>query len=122
MNKFAILYNKGIWNHAIVGFDDGSYKLVKEFNAKNKKWHEGHINENIKVIRAEKFSGNSSDFAFYDSKEISRAPLPSLHEIKAFRENSTAFDIKFYADYIYEDNIWVVFDDKPDVNLSIHEI
>lgn len=121
MKKFAILYDQGIWNHAIVGFDDGSIKIIKEFNNKTEEWKKQKVDTSIKVFRVEKIEGKDFDIGFYNSKKMSRMPDPDFLEIRAFRENSTSFDIKFLGDYIKKDRTWIIFDEKPDIQLSVFE-
>jgi hypothetical protein len=121
MKKFTILFDKGIWNHAIIGFDDGNWEIMKDFKSKNKEWLSKSIDNTIKVIRAKKVSTNThTDFAFYDNEELSSTPNPKQMLIKGFREGSNTFDIQFYGDYLVDDMTWVVLGTKPEVHLSIH--
>lgn len=121
MKKFRILYDEGIWNHAIIGFDDGNWEIMKDFKSKNKEWLSKNIDNTIKVIRAKKVSTKTDiDFAFYKNEELSSTPNPKQMFIKGFRESSNTFDIQFYGNYLVEDKTWIVLGTKPEVHLSIH--
>lgn len=123
MKKFTILYDNGVWNHAIIGFDDGCWEILKDFKSKSKEWLSKNIDNKIRVIRAKSVSTKTdTDFAFYENEELSTTPYPKLMLKKGFCEGSNTFDIQFYGDFLVDDRAWVILGTKPEVNLSIHSV
>jgi hypothetical protein len=122
MKKFAILYNQGIWNYSIVGYDDGTCAIIHPSKINDSKWLSENLDDSIKVRHAKAKHAIADGIAIYDGTGLSRQPNPTLREFKAFRNGNTSYDIKFFADYFTEDRIWLVIADKPDVFLSIYAL
>ena len=119
MKKFNILYTEGLWGHIIVGFDDGTCKILSTEDMNHSQSLSINLDETIEVRRTNMrppiFGGTS-----YETNGLSRAPKPSAKEFRAFKVDRLTYDIKFLADYIAEDRCWFVVGEKPDTSIS-HE-
>lgn len=121
MKKFTILFDRGLWDHAIIGFDDGSYTIIPPEKKHDSQWLSENVDESMKVCFG-KGPNPLYGATTYNATGLSRAPIPTLKEFKAFRVGDNSFDIKFLADYISEDRTWFVVHEKPDIMPSIYDI
>ena len=117
MKKFNILYDQGLWNHIIVGFDDGTWEILPPEKMNNSQWLSENRDKTIKVSRTN-FPPPVYGATTYDIGGLSRAPRPLLRVFRAFRVQNRSYDVKFLADYIAEDRTWFVVGDRPDTSLS----
>jgi hypothetical protein len=120
MKKFNVLFDEGLSEHSIIGFDDGTWEIISQDQMKNSQWFSQNLlDDSIRVLRRN-IIVPVRDRTSYPCKELSRPARPSSREVRRYRIENEDFDIKFLADYIVEDRTWFVVSDRPDVSPSGH--
>jgi hypothetical protein len=111
VKSFVILYDHNLWDHAVVGYNDGTFEIIKPEQLNNPQWLAANLDETIHV-RSTNVKPPVVGMTAYEPNGLARAPKPALKKIKAFHVNNANYDITFLADYLSEDRTWFVVADS----------